>query len=626
VLFHAFPGRLQGGFVGVDIFFVISGYLISSIILTKLDDKEFSVVEFYKRRVKRIFPAIILVLFSCLIFGWFFLLADEFNSLGKHVIASISFSSNLLLLSEGGYFDNAPYTKPLLHFWSLGIEEQFYILWPVILLVAARLDRVFLSIFGILVLSFLSNLYLIERDSVATFYAPFTRFWELAVGGCIACGAIKGKLGYIMQSPLFSNLFSISGVVLISCSVILLDKTQNYPGWRASIPVLGTALIITAGEGAYINRRLLSQKVAVWFGLISFPLYLWHWPILSFAVIAEGDMPSRIFRIAAIFSSIFLAWSTYEYIEKPIRRSDLNKHIPQLLAISLVLGFLGYFIVEKKGLPEREAVTSSEFTELVRHQFMGSLWEYTSNDICLDRHHFPDSGKYLWWFCMQNVDDNESILLLGNSYANQLYPGFATNRALEHHVVLSIGTCDPAAEVNTDGDPKGPCYGARLAKQRQYIDEFVSSTLSLRFVIIDGLSLSPDEKYIERLQSRLETLERVGLQLVIFVPHLRPGFNPKSCYKTYLRTKARDCSFSLRERKMLNDNFSPLLVALSRSHPNVKIFDQNDIFCSIDECSYINDGMPLNRDVGHLSEYGSILIQDFFSVWAMDQVPEIFEL
>jgi peptidoglycan/LPS O-acetylase OafA/YrhL len=187
VCFHAWPEALRGGFVGVDVFFVISGYLISRIIIEALECGTFNFAGFYSRRILRIFPSFIVVLVACYAFAWFVLLPDEFELLGKHVAAGAGFISNIVLWSESGYFDVASELKPLLHLWSLGIEEQFYIFWPILLYVAWRLrvDRLYL-IAAVLIASFTANVILVRIDPVATFYSPFTRAWELLLGSVLA--------------------------------------------------------------------------------------------------------------------------------------------------------------------------------------------------------------------------------------------------------------------------------------------------------------------------------------------------------------------------------------------------------------------------------------------------------
>lgn len=347
--FHALPEWVTGGFIGVDIFFVISGYLISTIIFDSLERKHFSFVEFYSRRIKRIFPALLVVLISCFVFGWVFLLADEYKQLGKHIAGGAGFVSNFIFWNESGYFDNVAETKPLLHLWSLGIEEQFYIVWPLLLWLAWKPRFNFLTImFVVIFISFGLNIARINGNHlVEAFYSPQTRFWELLVGSILAYGTLRkwnvfprmrlwldawlGKIIYAHppepEGKTFRNVQAFFGVILIVASVLIVTKKTYFPGWWALLPTLGTALLISAGVQTWINRVVLSNKVLVWFGLISFPLYLWHWPLLAFVRIewpmmffvneaGRAELPTIPIRIAVVFLSIILAWLTYMLIEK----------------------------------------------------------------------------------------------------------------------------------------------------------------------------------------------------------------------------------------------------------------------------------------------------------------------
>jgi peptidoglycan/LPS O-acetylase OafA/YrhL len=297
VAFHAFPNWVKGGFIGVDVFFVISGYLISTIIFENLDKGTFSFSEFYARRITRIFPALILVLVACFVFGWFALLADEYRQLGKHIAAGAGFISNIVFWNEAGYFDNAADTKPLLHLWSLGVEEQFYIVWPLLLWFAWKRNFNLLTI-TILVatLSFIINIKGVQQDPVATFYSPQTRFWELLCGsllawmtlykmnawttakskldGCLALAVYREK--HPTNGKTLSNFLSFVGLILLTYGFCRINKELSFPGKWALVPVVGSVLIIAAGAKTWVNRVILSNKVLVWFGLISFPLYLWH--------------------------------------------------------------------------------------------------------------------------------------------------------------------------------------------------------------------------------------------------------------------------------------------------------------------------------------------------------------
>lgn len=312
-------------------FFVISGYLITRIIIDEVHRGEFSILDFYKRRILRLFPALIVVLVFCAGFGWMALAADELNQLGKHILAAVGFVSNIVFWSEAGYFDNAAEYKPLLHLWSLGVEEQFYIFWPLLLLAIGLKPRSFLTtaIF-ISVASFLLSLYASEFFSTVAFFSPVTRFWELLVGGTLAWflpdndiaksqDPQRNALAKIIFYLRDSGALSWVGLALIVLGVIFIDESVAFPGYGALMPVIGSALIISGNQKSWVNRVILSAKPAVWIGLISYPLYLWHWPLISFGHIMHMGVPDRTYKITAVLVSILLAWITYELIEKKIR-------------------------------------------------------------------------------------------------------------------------------------------------------------------------------------------------------------------------------------------------------------------------------------------------------------------
>jgi peptidoglycan/LPS O-acetylase OafA/YrhL len=274
VLFHAFPSVIHGGFIGVDIFFVISGFLIASILIQDINADRFSILNFYSRRIRRIFPALITVLFSALIAGWFLLLDTEYLQLAKHIVASAGFSSNFVLWSESGYFDNDATTKPLLHMWSLGIEEQFYIVWPLLLFFLVRKTKNHkFYLLSLTVISFAANIYLIGRmANVAAFYNPLTRFWELAIGGILAILMMRKER--LIQHTFLTHLFSLLGIGLIALGFSVIHESKTFPGWWALMPVFGTTFLIAAGPATFVNR-LLANRLFAGIGLISYPLYLW---------------------------------------------------------------------------------------------------------------------------------------------------------------------------------------------------------------------------------------------------------------------------------------------------------------------------------------------------------------
>ena len=333
VIGHAFPHLLPGGFVGVDIFFVISGYLITSILLRDIDGGQFSLLHFYDRRIRRIFPALVTVLVCVLGVGWFVLFRPEFTSLGAHVVASSAFSENLLLWSETGYFDVEAIFKPTLHLWSLAIEEQFYIVWPLVLALSARLRLNRLATILVLAgLSFAINQWDVFRNPDAAYYAPYGRAWELLAGGLLA----HFRTGKPRLAGRFAYWQSLLGFTLIALSILLVQPRSHFPGITALAPVIGAALIIAAGPASSFNRDTLSSAPMVWIGLISYPLYLWHWPILSFAYILFDDPPPAG-RAVVVILSLIAAWLTFQLVERPIRKPRANRRIPAALLASLVI-------------------------------------------------------------------------------------------------------------------------------------------------------------------------------------------------------------------------------------------------------------------------------------------------
>jgi len=373
--FHAFPGKLAGGFIGVDIFFVISGFLISTIIFSSLERERFSLVEFYIRRIRRIFPALILVLAACLALGWYVLLVDEYKQLGKHTAAGSGFIQNFILYRESGYFDNDAETKPLLHLWSLAIEEQFYIFWPLLLAFVWKRNWSFLRItFVIAAVSFSANIYLMHRDQTAAFYIPISRFWELMIGGVLAYAVLHRP--QLIASR--KNSQSTLGFLLILLGLLLLNKAREFPGWWAILPTLGAFFIISAGPRAWLNEKLLSNKVVVWIGLISYPLYLWHWPLLSFAQIMESGNASREIKLAAIALTFVLAWLTFQFFEKPLRFGKRKGLVAVLLSF-LMLMFLAAGVAVNNGLlspRNNDAALSPIVTAINDWGYPGNLRQY----------------------------------------------------------------------------------------------------------------------------------------------------------------------------------------------------------------------------------------------------------
>jgi peptidoglycan/LPS O-acetylase OafA/YrhL len=350
VLYHAFPKVVTGGFVGVDIFFVISGFLISKILFTEMTEHRFSFTTFYGRRIRRIFPALAVCLAAVLAFGFVSLMPSELAQMGKHAFFGAAFLSNKVLWSESGYFDNAATYKPLLHLWSLGIEEQFYIVWPALLWVVFRLKAKVGRLLAVLFLtSFTINVALSITNISADFYLPVSRFWELLAGAGLAW---RRK---IVLSLNVRSWISFAGLGALVTSAAFFTADMRFPGWLALLPVAGAAAVILAGPEAAVNRIVFSNRAVVFIGLISYPLYLWHWPLISFAsVIRLGKAPTPLMATALVAASFLLAWATYRFIEYPIRFGAHRHRRTQIVAVCMVaLGASGLAVWARNGFPER---------------------------------------------------------------------------------------------------------------------------------------------------------------------------------------------------------------------------------------------------------------------------------
>jgi peptidoglycan/LPS O-acetylase OafA/YrhL len=437
--FHADIGFLRGGFAGVDVFFVISGYLITGFILKALENGTFSFTEFYVRRINRIFPALVIVLAATLVMGWPILYPGEFRAVGKHVLGGAGFASNFILWSEAGYFDSA--SKPLLHLWSLGIEEQFYLLWPVVVVIAFRRRWNVAAVAATIVIaSFALNVRAIDMSlGTAAFYSPVTRFWEILAGAVLVALERKRKMPTMTQ---WNHAVSITGGVLVIACIVLVSNQTPWPGWPALLPVLGTLCIIAAGDAAVLNRYLLSRRWLVAIGLISYPLYLWHWPLMVYARLAYGDHLPRVGRAILIIASIILAFATYVYVEKPIRFSGNRQR-----KASRLIPALG--MVATAGL----LVATNAITSRLDSPYTASV-ESALNDRAPGGH-FVRGGKDV---AMHRTpgDTTHEILVTGDSHAAQYFPRFdelarRAGGAVASAVFLTYGGCPPIPGVNHSG-------------------------------------------------------------------------------------------------------------------------------------------------------------------------------
>ncbi|MEO0367684.1 MAG: acyltransferase family protein [Pseudomonadota bacterium] len=633
LIFHAFPSLMQGGFIGVDIFFVISGFLISSIILRNLDAGTFSFTDFYSRRVRRIFPALITILLFVLIFGWFALLADEYKLLGQHVAASAAFVQNFMLWQEAGYFDVSSDLKPLLHVWSLAIEEQFYLIFPLLLWAAWRLGVNLLVLVVVLALGSLAlNLHGMDGDPTPLFYSPLTRFWELMAGAILAYLTINyqasaepslDKAGDLSSRQLLQSAASCLGLVLVVGSAFAFSKADIYPGWRAVYPVMGTVLLIYAGPNAFVNRAVLSNKLAIFVGLISYPLYLWHWPLLSFARIIEADTPAVWLRGAIVLLSIVLAILTYFLIEQPIRRGKYRK----FWAITLVAIM---FFVAGWGLLVNARDGTSRLDGGVLEVKVWNEGLKTIEDNCAKD--FPTwNNRDDFFKCYFLHDRKPDITVIGDSHAVRLYYGIAYHLGEDHNPALfPLGCAMPFYDISV-GIPeyyrKGNYHlfntglinsALDYSKDDPDVKLIVLTTGACWRDIVD--TTDPDitnfGEIVERkMRLTFERLSEVNKPVIYVLDNPTLDYHPKRCIQRPFRFSATEhpCKMNIEAYDNQRKVYFEVARRVLADYPNIIAFDSASYLCDEEFCYSNLDNKMLYHDPSHLSTDGSKYIGDFLS-------------
>jgi peptidoglycan/LPS O-acetylase OafA/YrhL len=613
VLFHAFPSLLPGGFIGVDVFFVISGYLISGILLHELGQDRFSMAGFYLRRVRRIFPSLVAVMAACLAFGWFALFPDEYRQLGKHVAGGAGFAANFFYWAQVGYFDTAADTKPLLHLWSLGIEEQFYIVWPAVLLLAwRRRANLVVVTAGLALLSFTLNVVGIIHHGDATFYSPLSRAWELLAGALLACAAHGKTDAAVPQAK--ANRAVLLGAALLVFGVAL-TKAEHYPGWRALVPVGAALLIIGAGPRAWFNRAVLSHPLAVWFGLISYPLYLWHWPLLSFAQIVESRQPAPWIRAAAVLLAIVLAWLSWRLLELPLRRLALRRgaaavrwQCAVLCALMAGMAAAGGYLYQQDGLPRRGAVQDN----LANQKALEIVEDKANAAACKQRYGFASQYEY----CLLAWPEREpTVALIGDSHAYHVVAGLTAYYKRQGENLLFLGTAVPYLGLTPPKD-------APYQEATQKMLEHALALPSVRTVIFSThrhFISTPDGKGL--VDAGRETYRRflaAGKHVIVIEDVPVMPFDPRSCIKragVASSATTSPCGITRAEWDKQIADHEKVRQQLARDLPQIAWFRSSEAFCDERTCSAMIGGRLMYRDDDHLSYDGDLRVGEYFTRW-----------
>ena len=605
VAFHASPAALPGGYVGVDVFFVISGFLITSIICRSVEAGRFSFADFYARRSKRIFPALIIVLVATWLCGWVILLPGEYEQLGKHMAAGAGFVSNFALWQESGYFDNAADSKPLLHLWSLGIEEQFYLIWPLVVVWTWRRKVNLLNIVGsIILVSFAVNVIVVNLWQTSAFYLPPARFWELLLGGALGYMSLfrrhqlndwlKRKLSNGLHLISIENVQSAVGLALLAVAVGVLNGKSRFPGWWALLPTISAFLLINAGPEAWINRKILSAKPLVFLGLISYPLYLWHWPLLSFAHIIDAGAPSLIIILGAVVLALILASVTYWFVERPVR-AGANGVALVLMPSMFLVGCLGL--------------------SLFFHQFHSRSEQYHLEkilEVTNEAWGFPGRLKPVHtafgWHWQQGIAP-QKVLFLGDSNVQQYYPRIdkllvEDPDKTKSVLFVTLHGCAPVY-VKASGSPKCPGLvetALHLAQADPGIDSVVIAAAWHGYSVFQDPASR--EIAFRSLEAVIQDYRSLGRKVYLILPiPANKEFNPGYMVRRSLLDLDFKITHAPVERRDVDAALVSVvshLVAIGRSTGATAI-NPVDYLCQWNTCPTVaEDGSPIYWDDHHI--------------------------
>jgi peptidoglycan/LPS O-acetylase OafA/YrhL len=621
--FHYLPQTFPGGFIGVDVFFVISGYLITGILLsTKSKLWQLAISDFYIRRVKRLFPALSITLTLALSLGFVFLLPSEFRELCQNVVAAATFTTNFVLMNDlnAGYFADISVNNQLVHLWSLSIEEQFYLLWPVFLCFTPK-NFLLLSVTALLVLFVVFDFLNVFGNMFDRYYFPGTRFWEIFAGAWLAVLRSREplkRLRPLLENYQLTDFAKVSSLLLIIAAIFLVRSGERWPGPKALLPVIATMVILAFEARGKLVITIFCNRALVELGLISYPLYLYHWLFLSFATQAYSGSPPNLVKLGALTVSVVLAIITYQFIETPIRRSNLDLRQIALLPISLVsLCILGLYGYSTRGLDWRfrdeqafnDVLPSSDFVRI--------------DQKCLQTYGdaFVEGILPKRDFCLSTSATNDGpVLLIGDSHASMLYRGFV-DLGVRNIVHLGRGSCPPILDL----DPNVTWYRCQPTVNGviEYLRNSTASLVVLTGVFqryFDGTYKIRQTK--DELDSSIhkwfEALGNSKKRILVVLDNPSLPFEPKQCMRRPIDLHQRlDCSFDRAVYDKQAEPYKQMFKTDAASYPNVALLDASQFFCDDSRCHATNqDGLLYTSDDNHLSLRGARIVdQEIVSLY-----------
>ena len=611
ILFHAGFTFFSGGFVGVDIFFVISGFLITKIILLELKNESFSILKFYERRARRILPALFLVLLACLPAAWLILLPSDMWNFSQTMVTVSGFYSNIFFWKTSGYFESAAELKPLLHTWSLAVEEQYYVLFPIFLLIAWRFGQ--RAILFILLIVGCVSLALAQWGSVANpdaaFYLLPTRGWELLIGAFVAFyDSAENKLVLTNRQ---NQILSAIGLGLLLFALFVFDKHTPFPSVYALVPTVGAALIILSATQETVVGKLLGSKVFVGIGLISYSAYLWHQPLLAFARHASFDQPSRSVYALLVAASLILAYFTWKYIEAPFRnREKVSRNTIFVFAVvgSLTVAAIGQYGKLDHGHQNRFGLAQRAMLEYFSNSYPD--WQYFKKvnwyskfriecdffDISKEWSGHPtQERKSIAPSCYtRDPAKKHAVFLWGDSHAQHFYIGLKNNIPDDWQIMqVASSACRPSLKF--DKDSRNYCPYSNYFAYQTILDTKPD-------VVIIGQDGGHNLAFMREMTERLT---RAGVGKVVFAgpsPHWLKGGLPSVVAYKFKGEPPRYSTVGLDQSVREHD------ALLKHDFPqtsNARYVSLFDYFCRADGCLiYYGDDVKAGittYDYGHLA-------------------------
>jgi peptidoglycan/LPS O-acetylase OafA/YrhL len=599
--YHIGTRVLNGGFIGVDIFFVISGYLITKILLKELNEGRFSISAFYVRRVRRIAPALIAVLLVTTAVAYFILLPSELKDYARSLLAAVFSVSNFYFWSQSGYFDGLSLSKPLLHTWSLAVEEQFYVFFPILLAIVFRRNRNWITPTLVILAfcSFVASVWAVMYYPSLAFYWPVTRTWELMCGSCLAIGAVPA-----IRSAAGRNTASLAGLALICFAGMRYTSATPFPGVAALAPCIGTVLIIAAGtHGTTLVNRALALRPVVFIGLISYSLYLWHWPVVVFQAMGEGfggfSSPVRKCLMAA--TALLLGTLSWRFVERPFRVGDKrtpNRKVFQVAALcAAVPVFAACVFLFGGGLKSRFPSRSIAVATYLENPEAGDRWHYRIGSCFItSKNSFKDFDQAT---CLRMNPAVPNYLIFGDSHAAHLDYGLSTTFPNENFLQATASGCMPFIEQAKSN--RSDCV-----KLVDFVLKDYLPASHLKAVLIGG---NWADKDMAELGQTLAYIKSLGIQPILFGPVVQ--YDSPLPRLLAISIKKSDRTLAERHELPTSKALDIKMAGLAKNVWDVKYISYFDTLCTGSDCvEYAAPDVPLQGDVAHFTAPGSVLFAE----------------